>query len=220
LIERFRQKSRKGDVRTQVLPFIVAMLFSRFWICAAEAEELAQEQIIKSPDRRKQIETRIWIEPTWIAPRIDVVVREGEKVRFRRIIPPEKEARYVKASWSPASDAALVAVNFKSAEDWILIRLANGKASSDYFNGSQLVTNRMLEELPFRDDIKNSAPVGRVPWKEIRWRRSKQCAMPFIYHGIGYEGTASLLIDFNGASPTFAVTSIVPNVDPALWNQD
>jgi hypothetical protein len=210
----------QGGMRIQILAAIVCVQSLTFWNCTALAEELIQEQISRSPDGRKQIETRIWIEPTWNAPRIDVVLKEGEKVLFRRIIPPDREARYVKVSWAPASNAALVAVNFKSSEDWILIRLAKGNASSDYFNGSELVMSRMLDELPFRDEIKSIAPVGRVPWKEIQWRDPKQCAMPFIYRGIGYEGTANLLIDFKKEKPTFTVTSIVATVDSNLWKQD
>src|SRR4030095_2626575 len=107
----------QGGMRIQILAAIVCVQSLTFWNCTALAEELIQEQISRSPDGRKQIETRIWIEPTWNAPRIDVVLKEGEKVFFRRIIPPDREARYVKVSWAPASNAALVAVNFKSSED-------------------------------------------------------------------------------------------------------
>lgn len=162
----------------------------------------------------------MWIEPTWGSPRIDVVLKEGKKTLFRTSIPPEKEARYVKVSWAPSSEAALVAVNFKSVEDWILIRLAKGHASSTYFDGDKLVMEKMLETLPFRDEIKSSAPVGRVPWKTVRWLEPKQCNLTFIFHGIGYEGTGRLRIDFQREKPTFTITAITPTVDSELWEQN
>ena len=185
------------------------------------AEQLVEESTYKSRDGRKLLETRLWTESTWAAGRYDIVLKEGETVRYRRIIPPEKEARYVKVSWAPTSDAALVAVNYKAGEDWILIRLAKGKAVSDsFFDGDTLLMAQMFEELPFHDEIKNSAPVGRVPWNELKWLKHRRCTMPFIFRGIGYEGTANLLIDYRLAKPAFSVVSIVPGVDQSLWDQN
>jgi hypothetical protein len=173
-----------------------------------------------SPDGRKSIEVATRLEPTWPSSQYGVSLKHGDKVLFRTTIPPEKEARYVSVSWAPSSDAVLVAVNYKSVEDWILIRLTDGKASSVTFDGGKLVTRRMLDVLPFRDEIKSIAPVGRVPWNTVRWDNSKRCTMSFIYRGIGYEGTARLLIDFKSQKPTFSVRSIVPNVKERLWDQE
>lgn len=182
------------------------------------ADQLLNAQISKSPDGRKELEIKVW-ESQGLS-RIEVVLIEGQTKLFETTIPPEKEPRYAKMSWSPSSDAVLVGVNFKSAEDWILIQLSEGKASSTYFDGDQLVNAKMLETLPFRDEIKSSAPVGRVPWKTVQWLDPKQCRMTFIFSGIGYEGTARLLINFQRRKPTFTITAIRSTVDAELWKQN
>lgn len=125
----------------------------------------------------------------------------------------------MKFSWNPDSSAALIAINFKDGEDWILVRVSEGKARSTYFDGDKLLSGKMLDDLPFQQKIASSAPVGRTPWETVHWNHSKQRAMTFIFRGIGYEGTAHLLIDFKRDNPRFKILSISPGVDPELWKQ-
>jgi hypothetical protein len=203
--------------RSSIVPTLLVLVSGSLPNRAADSN---QTKRFDSPDRRKSIEVRSHLESTWPSSQYDVSLKHGDKVLLHTIIPPEKEARYLKVSWAPSSDAVLVAVNYKSVEDWILIRLTDGKASSVTFDGGKLVTRRMLDVLPFHDEIKSIAPVGRVPWNTVRWDNSKRCTMSFIYRGIGYEGTARLLIDFKSQKPTFSVRSIVPNVKEQLWDQE
>ncbi len=173
------------------------------------------EETIRSPDGQKLLTSRYV--PGGIAPEVDITITENGKELFRTVVPPAKEAHYTKASWDPTSSSVLVAINYKCSEDWIFIHLKAGKGFPTYFDGDDLVDAKLLDVLPFRHSI-NVAPVARVPWKTVQWHGLDKCTMLYIFRGIGYEGTAHLLIQ-GGDKPTLAVTSIVPAVDKTLWDQ-
>jgi hypothetical protein len=210
-----------GLKRTTLVSYLapirsVAAVFLSLAGVPAQADELASTHAADSPDGRKRLEANVWDANGMT--RIDIVLSASADRLWEFSFPPEIEARYAKLSWSPSSEAALVSANYKCGEDWVLIQFENERAYSTYFSGGERVTRKMLETLPFRDEIKNSAPVGRIPWKTVRWLASKQCEMTFIYRGIGYEGTAHLRIDFQRNEPTITITSIVPTIDAKLWN--
>jgi hypothetical protein len=111
-------------------------------------------------------------------------------------------------------------VNFKSSEDWIVLQTRADIVEASFFNGEKLVATKLLDALPFNDSIKSIAPNGRVPAKSIKWDADESCSMSFLYRGIGYEGTANLLINLRTKRPTLTITSIVPQTDAELWKAD
>ena len=199
--------------------FVAIALFA-YLACKAQAEEPLHQETFKSPDGKSQLEAKFWLKEGAPAARIDIELKQGSDIVFKTTIPEEKECRYVKASWSPTSQTALVMLNFKSSEDWIVLQTRADIVEASFFNGEKLVGTKLLDALPFNDSIKNIAPNGRVAANSIKWDGDESCSMSFLYRGIGYEGTANLLINLRTKRPTLTVTSIVPQTDAALWKAD
>lgn len=77
----------------------------------------------------------------------------------------------------------------------------------------------MLNTLPYRDELKSSAPNARAPWSTVRWSKASKIRYLYVFHGIGYEGTARIEIDYRGWPPRLKVKSIVPKVEAGLWKE-
>jgi hypothetical protein len=208
------------DMRNVLLAPFLGLLLLAGTPAPGATRELVETRRLVSPDHRKVLMAKLWIEPTWIAPQIDLTLTERGKLLFQKTIPQESEARYVKFSWAPDSQAALVAVNFKAAEDWTFLRLTKGAAIATTFDGDHLVTERMFDELPSQARLNSRAPVGRVPWQTVQWLSPRRCAMTYIFCGIGCEGTARLVIDARHKEPALTVLSMTPAIHEQLWKQE
>jgi hypothetical protein len=162
----------------------------------------------KSPDNKSIIEITRSVTNESVSYSISFI-KCGELL-FSVSPPLHNEAREIKVSWAPSSEAAIIGINFKASEDWILVRYTNGKEVLSYIDGDKLLTKRMFKTLPFQDQIKNSAPHGGVPWKTVQWEKPLQGKMTYYFHGIGYEGNANLSLDFTSEAPSIKVESILP----------
>lgn len=198
---------------------VVALLVAL--VSIGRADELVATEVAVSPDGKNRLEAKMWLAPRASDPRIEIVMtRAGEKI-FERTIPPESEVRYVKLAWSPKSGAALVGLNQKASEDLLFLQVDDREVTANVFDGDKRIIQRMLETVPFREDLKSNAPVARFPWKTVKWPSAGKCTVTFILDGIGYLATAQARIEYGGRDePRFIVTSLEPGVDRALWEQD
>ena len=148
----------------------------------------------------------------------EVTVHKGKKLLYKNIIHPESDVRYFKFSWSPDSRALLIGEGHKSDMDLTLVCFANGNALVTRFDGDKRIDTPMLAVLPFRDGLKNIAPVARVAWHTIKWVNDSHCEMIYIFRGIGYEGEAALRIDLDREGPVLNIMKITPILNPKNLN--
>src|SRR4051812_4733496 len=98
-------------LRARVLAALSALVTATAW-----SDEFVARTVATSPDTQKRLEATMWLVDGMFC-RIDIVLlRNGRKI-FTRTVPPDREVHYVKLAWSPSSDAALVGLNAKAAED-------------------------------------------------------------------------------------------------------
>lgn len=161
-----------------------------------------------SPDAGKIAMAQAWDRDT--GSYYEVTVRAGEKLLYKNGIQPEREVNYFRFSWSRDSRALLIGEGAKSSMDLTLVRFVDGKARATHFDSDKLIDGALLKTLPFREEIKNRAPVGGVDWHGIRWDNDKNCNMIYIFSGIGYEGEAWLAINWKGHDPELKITKIIP----------
>ncbi len=196
---------------------ILLLLISCALYASAFAADEPLIQSVTSPDGSARFEARTWVNAGASKHQISVY-RGGQRI-FHKTLGPEKETRYVKASWSPDSKAVLVGLNMKAAEDLAVIQMHANSATLTLFDAGPL-TGRMLDDLRFIEEEKNEAPTARVPWETVKWIGPTRCRMTYIRAGLGYRGRAELLVALGKKEPTMKVLALLPGVPPELWKQE
>jgi hypothetical protein len=166
----------------------------------------------KSPDGKMLAEAGAWLVGD-VGNYCEVVVRSGKRVLYHDVFQPARDVRYFKFSWSPDSRALLIGEGCKPVMDLTLVRFVSEKMQMTRFDADKKIDEPLFKALPFREDIKNSAPTGSVAWHTVQWKDNR-CEMAYFFHGLGYEGEALVRIDWQSGSPELKILKISPKVAP------
>lgn len=139
----------------------------------------------------------------------EVTVRGKQGELYRDTFQVDRDIRYFRFSWAPDSKSLLVGEGYKGAMDLTLVRFGKGKPQVAHFDSDKLMNAPLLKTLPFNDRTKNSAPNAAVTWDSLQWKASR-CLMTYWFHGIGYDGTANLQIDWSRSAPELKILKITP----------
>ncbi|MHA3772624.1 hypothetical protein ACXR0O_13895 [Verrucomicrobiota bacterium sgz303538] len=149
-----------------------------------------------------------------------VSLRQDSRELWQHEYDADADLRYFKVSWSPSSEAVLIGENYKAAMDLTLVRLKRSNVPEEKrFALGEKFFKLVEQQVPWREEIKSSAPVGRVVWKTVRWTSPSRVSMIYIYHGIGYEAAADVVIDFTAGEPDLSISKLRHTVPQSLFDE-
>lgn len=149
-----------------------------------------------------------------------ITLSKDGRILYRRFVPDTLDLRYVRASWSPSSQAVLLGESHKDGMNLTVLRIAGRRVITTHLALASVIFSEAKKDLPFRTDWQGDAMVARVTWSTVKWRSPTRCTMLYVLHGFGYEGEGDVTVDFTGLEPLLTISRLRALTHPKDFTLD